>query len=137
MATPPVAEPVARIRGLNDAFRRGFSGGRVVMNAGVAALPNVARVALLAAVRGFNRFDADNEPHSEHDFGMVTLAGFRCFWKIDCYDRDLRFDSPNPADPAVTTRVLTVMQAEEYGGGRRSGHRRPADGGCTRLSNRC
>ncbi|WP_458425625.1 DUF3768 domain-containing protein [Methylorubrum extorquens] len=54
-------------------------------------------------MRGFNRFDADNEPHSAHDFGMVTLAGFRCSWKIDCYDRDLRFDSPDPADPAVTT----------------------------------
>ena len=101
------------MRDLNDAFRRSFSGGRVVMSAGFAALPSVARAALLAAVRGFDRFDADNDPHGERDSGMSALADYRYFWKIDCYDLRLRFASPDPADPAVTTRVLTVMLAEE------------------------
>ncbi|MEN0115466.1 MAG: DUF3768 domain-containing protein [Agrobacterium cavarae] len=36
------------------------------------------------------------------------------FWKIDYYDQDLRNGSPDPADDAVTCRVLTVMRAEEY-----------------------
>ncbi|ABY28686.1 DUF3768 domain-containing protein [Methylorubrum extorquens] len=137
MAAPPVAKRPHPVRDLNDAFRRSFSGGRVVLTPGIAALPEVTRAAMLAAVSGFDAFDADNDPHGEQDFGAVEVAGRRCFWKIDTYDRDLRFASSHPADPAVTARVLTVMQAEEYGGGRRSGHRRPADGGCTRLSNRC
>ena len=34
-------------------------------------------------------------------------------WKLDCHDRDLRCGSPDPADPSVTTRVLTVMRADE------------------------
>lgn len=38
----------------------------------------------------------------------------RVFWKIDAYDRDLRFASPDPSNPAVTVRVLTVMLAEGY-----------------------
>lgn len=113
-------EPEAKIAGaapiaaLNDAFRRSFSGGRVVLSAGVALLPSVARAALLAAVRGFDCFDADSDPHGEHDFGAVTVAGYRCFWKIDTYDISLSFASPDPTDPAVTVRMLTVMLAEEY-----------------------
>jgi hypothetical protein len=35
-------------------------------------------------------------------------------WKIEYYDRELKSGSPDPADESVTTRVLTVMLAEEY-----------------------
>lgn len=114
MTASPVIAQSHRVSDLNDAFRRSFSGGRVVLSAGVAALPSVARAALLAAVRGFDRFDADNDPHGEHDFGAVTVAGYHCFWKIDTYDLSLRCASPDPADPAMTVRVLTIMLAEEY-----------------------
>ena len=99
---------------LNDAFRQSFTGGRVMLTAGVGALPDPIRAAVLAAVRAFDRFDADNDPYGEHDFGAVTVGGHRVFWKIDAYDRALRLASPDPADPAVTVRVLTVMLAEEY-----------------------
>jgi Protein of unknown function (DUF3768) len=52
--------------------------------------------------------------HGEHDFGSFTLAGRKFFWKIDYYDKELRYGSENPADPAATTRVLTLMLASEY-----------------------
>jgi Protein of unknown function (DUF3768) len=35
-------------------------------------------------------------------------------FKIDYYDRSLNFHSPDPADPAVTERVITLMLAAEY-----------------------
>jgi hypothetical protein len=103
-----------RIRALNDAFRRTFVGGMVLITAGVEAMPIDQRRALLAKVRAFDVFTDDNDPHREHDFGAIDEAGVRCFWKVEYYDRATEFGSPDPADPAVTTRVLTVMRADEY-----------------------
>jgi hypothetical protein len=103
-----------RIRALNDAFRRTFVGGAVMITQGVEAMPLDQRRSLLQKIRSFDAFSEDNDPHHEHDFGSVDEAGVRCFWKIDYYDRKTDFGSPDPADPAVTTRVLTIMLAEEY-----------------------
>jgi len=97
---------------LNDAFRTTFVGGRVSMTAGVAALPYNGGV--LEAVRLFDKFTEDNDPYGEHDFGALMFGSDKFFWKIDYYDQSLEYGSENPADPAVTTRVLTVMLADEY-----------------------
>ena len=103
-----------RIRSLNDAFRRTFIGGAVMITAGVEAMPLDQRRSLLQKIRSFDAFSEDNDPHHEHDFGSVDEAGVRCFFKIDYYDRKTEFGSPDPADPAVTTRVMTIMRADEY-----------------------
>ena len=68
---------VARIRHLNDAFRRTFVGGAVVVTAGVEALPTAKRKAILAKVQGFDAFPEDNDPHGEHDFGVIEEGGVR------------------------------------------------------------
>jgi hypothetical protein len=110
-ATMPKA---ATIRELNDAFRRSFIGGAVVITGGVEAMPSDQRRSLLQKVRAFDAFAEDNDPRGEHDFGAIDEGGVRCFWKIDYYDRKTEAGSPNPADPSVTTRILTIMLAEEY-----------------------
>jgi hypothetical protein len=69
---------------------------------------------LLAALRDYHSFDADNDPHGERDFGDLDHLGAELLWKVDYYDKQLTFASPDPADEAVTIRVLTVMLAEEY-----------------------
>jgi Protein of unknown function (DUF3768) len=102
------------IRALNDAFRRSFVGGAVMITAGVEAMPAEQRRSLLEKVRAFDAFSEDNDPHGEHDFGAVDEGGVRCFWKIEYYDRKTELGSPNPAEPSVTTRVMTIMLAEEY-----------------------
>lgn len=114
MGRAPAAECRHSVRDLNDALRRSFSGGRVVVTTGIAALPEASRAAALSAVRSFDAFYTDNDPHGEHDFGVVAVGDLRALWKIETYDRDLRGHSPDPADPAVTVRVLTVMLANEY-----------------------
>ena len=103
-----------RIRELNDHFRMTMTGGQVLMTAGVNALPSDVKAIVIRRVTTFTDFNADNDPHGEHDFGSFTLAGRKFFWKIDTYDTEMRFGSPDPADPAKTTRVLTIMLAEEY-----------------------
>jgi hypothetical protein len=108
------ADTTTRIRDLNDALRTTFSGGRVLMTSGVAALPESITAQVLQRVRSFNEFDGDNDPHGEHDFGAFEIENDRLFWKIDYYAPDMDGGSEDPSDPQKTTRVLTVMLAAEY-----------------------
>jgi len=103
-----------RIRDLNDAFRRSFSGGRVMTTAGVAAMTEALRAEVFERVRTFEAFTPENDPYREHDMGRLEVAGHKLFWKIDYYDAAMEFGSKDPADPSKTTRVLTVMLASEY-----------------------
>src|SRR5216684_8633617 len=103
-----------KIRKLNDVFRTTMTGGRVMLTAGVDALPSDVKAMVIRRVATFSAFTPDNDPHMEHDFGSFTLIGRKFFWKIDAYDADMRYGSENPTDPNKTTRVLTIMLAEEY-----------------------
>ncbi len=105
---------VSRIRALNDALRRSLTDGVLMMTRGVIALGLARQLRILEAVAAFDAFDPDNDPYGEHDFGALEVDGTRLFWKIDYLDRGLTGHSPDPADPTVTTRVLTIMLAEEY-----------------------
>lgn len=119
----PVAKPT--ITALNDALRANITNpghDRIVMTAGVAALIGDVslfccfhkRAELLRTVRDFDTFATDNDPHGEHDFGRFAFDGATLYWKIDYYDRALDYGSDDPADPEVTTRVLTILLADEY-----------------------
>ena len=107
-------KPADRTRLLNDNFRTTFVGGQVVMTQGVAELSADEKARVLLTVQGFTAFDAENDPHGEHDFGNFELAGETYFFKVDYYSPDLEGGSEDPADPEKTTRVLTIMRADEY-----------------------
>ena len=80
---------------------------------GVHALGPAFVQAALRAVAAFDGFDAENDPYGEHDFGALTVWGERLVFKIDALDRTLTMASPDPADPSLTVRVLTVMLVSE------------------------
>ena len=59
-------------------------------------------------------FTDDNDPNGEHDFGSIVHQGKQVFWKIDYYAPDMEHGSEDPAVPAKTVRVLTILLADEY-----------------------
>jgi Protein of unknown function (DUF3768) len=110
-----------QIRALNDEFRtqRSLIGSAIaddtlVITSGVAAHGNNFIDRAVHAVREYSAFIEDNDPYGEHDFGSFDLDGENLFWKIDYYDPLLDGRSRDPADAAVTRRVLTILLAEEY-----------------------
>ena len=108
------------IRAQNDQFRAldPTIPGRVMFTQGVQALVEQDGGAgveeLMAAIKGFDTFDTDNDPHGEHDFGSLTFNDERIFWKIDLYDPLFEAGSEEPASLAKTRRVLTIMLPQEY-----------------------
>ena len=100
------AEAIAQ---LNDELRQTARGGRILVTRGVGTLPGFDAATLLKSLADYADFDIDNDPHGERDFGDLSFMGQTLLWKVDYYDRQLRFGSDDPADEAITVRVLTIM----------------------------
>ncbi|MEZ5844831.1 MAG: DUF3768 domain-containing protein [Hyphomicrobiaceae bacterium] len=109
----------ARIRALNDAFRRaigsGQSLGKFYMTSGVAGHGPAFTAKVIAAVVAFDAFDADIDPYGEHDMVRVVVDGIRVWGKIDYYHKaDPDLGAEDPADAGTTERVMTLLLPEEY-----------------------
>ena len=107
-------EKAARIRELNDAFRKTFAGGRVIITRSIVSLGEELQHAIIERVKTFQAFNKRNDPYREHNFGAFVLSGARVLWKIDYYDRDCKYGSEKPENAQKTTRVLTIMLADDY-----------------------
>lgn len=117
-----------RIARLNDWARQELGLACIVVaTEGFRALTEEDQSRVRELVETFDAFTPDNDPFGERDFGAIyrhvegrwtTARPARpaetVFWKIDDHDRDLRFGSEDPSNPAVTRRVLTLMLASEY-----------------------
>jgi hypothetical protein len=114
MDTNTIDPKTARIRDLNDDLRKYLVGGSVVMTTGIAALGPEAVKRIVQTIAVYEDFCRANDPHGEHDFGAFPAEGHTVFFKIDYYDKTLTAGSPDPSDPTVTERVLSLMLAEEY-----------------------
>lgn len=102
----------ATIALLNDLARTTLTDCRLVITPGIAKLDDLE--AVISRVQAYNAFTPSNDPYGEHDFGSFEHVGNTVFWKLDYFDPDMLMHSPDPADPTVTCRVLTIMLAEEY-----------------------
>lgn len=102
------------IQELNDNFRKTFIGGQIVLTDGIYAKPQNKIISILSKVRRFDNFTESNDTHQEHDFGSFDFEDDKIFWKIDYYDKDFKYLSEEPANIDKTSRVMTIMLAEEY-----------------------
>lgn len=108
----PRAERIAR---LNDALRKRGQGGIIMVTSGVRALPGFNVEELLQMLATYDKFDEDNDPHGEHDLGDIEWSdGTTLLFKLDYYDFDYAYHSPDPANPDVTKRVLTLLLQSEW-----------------------
>lgn len=98
----------------NDELRRNLTAGGAFMTLGVAALgPDLAE-RVFDAITRYNNFCQDSDPYGERNFGSINVEGHAIFFKIDYFSNDMMHASPDPSDPSVTKRILTIMLAEEY-----------------------
>ena len=98
----------------NDNFRKHLSQGTLVLTQGIRSNTKEDLEAIITKVRNFDTFDENNDPYNEHDFGAFDYKGKRIFWKIDYYDQEFLYLSPDVSNPRVTNKVITIMYAEEY-----------------------
>ena len=98
-----------KVVALNDQLRTTFKGGRVQMTRGVYDLDDRLRGRALSVLARYNKFD----PASEHDCGVFIFAGFAFEWRIEYRGKDGVGQSPDPADPDKTMRVLTLYVTED------------------------
>lgn len=125
---------VEKIAKLNDLARTAMGVAcRLVQTIGVSSLPEGEQSQIRELVELYSNWTSGNNPHGERDFGVLfglrtdtgankwtqepqgsKFEGPKIFFKIDYYDRALKNGSEDPTNTAVTTRVLTIMLAEEY-----------------------
>jgi len=105
---------LARVRALNDELRQHLLGGGAVMTPSIAALGPEAVARLVQVISVYDDFNPRNDPWDERDMGFVQLDDLKIIWKINYFDKSLTHHSPDPADPSVTERIITLMRADEY-----------------------
>jgi len=103
-----------KIRKLNDELRQTGMGGKILLTRALNDKGDTFVQAAIDAMRNFNAFSSENDPHGEHDFGQVVIGRDTVFWKIDYYDPTMEFASEDASDPAQTIRVLTLMLSSDY-----------------------
>ena len=104
----------ARVRDLNDQFRKDRRGGFYSLTDSMVALGYEKCGEVLKAIAEYDGFTPDNDPPGLHDFGRITLDGELYFWNIDYLDKSEMNESPDPADASVTVRFLEIMSSSDF-----------------------
>ncbi len=116
-------EYIRKVADLNDQLRKDmFTGNmlkkhnlknKIILTPGIAGLNLIDKEKIFFSVKYYGNFTKNNNPWGEKDFGSFNFKKETFNWKIDYYDNDMKYHSPDKSDPDKTVRVLTIMKAEE------------------------
>lgn len=111
-----MTDQLSRIATLNDRVRQGLdpTARIVITTACLATLAGeggkVAEILAQAEImKKIRRYVFKPEDGFDRASGDLIISGHAVRFKIDCYDLALEWGSEDPADPLVTTRVMTIM----------------------------
>lgn len=129
LASSPEESERRMIAALNDAARAAIdTTSCVVMSNGFMTLGDADKVAVRLAVSHYDVWTVANAFDTDRDFGilfkLVNGAWTQAtpdseeiaqiiVWTIDYLDHSLKRMSPRPWDPSATTRVISLMLANE------------------------
>jgi len=119
MATQPVVDRIEVIALLNDRARMGLDPtARIVFTRNCLAAfcepDSIGAVLVQAELMAAFRRCSFREDSPERDFASIEYRGQKVWLKVDYYDGALEFGSEDPADPSVTTRVLTILLPSDF-----------------------
>ena len=106
------SERAAAIRKLNDRFRMQRRGGFYRLSGRVFALAHQPYEEVQNAIRSYDGFDHNN-PLDKHDCGTIELHGETYVWEIVYFGKGGCGESPDPCNPAVTMRCMTISLRSE------------------------
>jgi hypothetical protein len=113
--------PITPVGEANNRFRaevlRGSPGHhRILSTRGIQALGSLVVQEILHQVLVFpdESFRESSDPHGDRDFIVVHHQGQKVWAKIDTFDLSMEWMSEDPADDALTVRVMTLMLPDEY-----------------------
>jgi hypothetical protein len=118
-----------KIQELNDAFRTTMAGGRVMMTAGVDALPSDVKAMVIRRVATFSEFTPDNDPQRRARLRQLHARRSEVLFQAGLLrlDVDLRLggpgrsleDDPRADDHACGGILRHIAPPLECGGGSR------------------
>lgn len=108
------SKPIHAIAIHNDQLRKHHIGGRIMMSKDISNLHSARIHMIMKQIADFSNFNSSNDPYEERDCAILEIDNLSIMWKIDYYDETLDGHSPDPSNPDVTVRIMTVMLAEEY-----------------------
>lgn len=87
---------------------------RITITQGIMAYPAEQQEEIIHRILVFQAFTEDNDPHLDRDLMVIEYLGTKIYGKMDHYDLAMEYLSPDTSNDQLTTRVLTIMLADEY-----------------------
>ena len=103
----------AEIKRLNDRLRLKGRGGYSQMCDRMSDFSYERFAEVRKAIRAFDDFTPDNDPHGHHDYGVVEVHDQKYDWEIGYLGADGTGVSPDPSDTSVTTRVMWISMVPD------------------------